>query len=556
MSTDTKTLQTFLYRYAGNHPAYQSFLNAHLIQSDEVERKTLYDRVLAEHGNRLLYYQYAWDLYLGKHWFSFSKKKPRAVTVNYIAININKNVSFLMNKGFLVESDFPEIEKLLQNTYKKNSFGIAERNSLGWEIGLTGCISGDAWLSTLFATDDGGASEYTKIGLLNSMYCFPVMSFDKVQGLLYYGREKFVREEAYGFSLYGTRMGGHYYKPGLRTRIIDEKARDTEEFIYPEIPITHIQNFPSTLSYYGFSDIRNISELNRLYDKLLTSVQDIVEYQGSPVTIIKGGKGTDLIRGANRVWSLTNKDAEISNLELQSDLGAISDHIIRINESLRESGNLPISASGKQQPISNTSASALAITFMPLYEVMELKRIMYGKGFLTLNKHIIKMNILAGKLDVNGIIKKRLERWRETYKGAGKNKRDETYPFRVKINEQINYNSLYAYYGGLIPEEIYETYLTWFPPLPRDEKINTDIAASNVTNKMWSIRHARSYIGMSEEESKLMDKEIAEDVEKYPELYGAQTIVTDKKFPPKKKTGLEGDPDVKGEKESQRRANE
>ncbi len=539
----TRTLQKFIYKYASDGPAYQSFLRAHLLDNETTKKKSLFDNIIAKHGDRITYYQYAWDLYLGKHWFFNSQRKPDLTTVNYIAISINKNVSFLMNKGFLVESDFPDIEKLLQRTWAKNLGGEAQNNLLGWDIGLTGSVTGDAWINTLYTTDNFTGEEYIKLEALNSLYCYPVYTFNKQIGFLYYGIEEFVTKEQSGFSEYDIQMGGHYYTPGRRVRIVNEVPLATEDFSYLNIPIVHIKNFPTgALSPYGFSDIRNVSELNRLYNKLLTNVGDIVEYQGSPVTIIKGAKGGDLVRGANRVWSLLSKDASIENLELKSDLGAIKDHIERIGDAMRESGNIPASSTGaKDLSISNTSASALAITFMPLYEVMELKRIMYGTGFLKINKNIISMEILKGNIDVNKIIKERIKRWYTGFKDANEEVKHKNYPFSVPINERYDYNSLEAYSQNKIPAELFESYLTWYPPLPRDEKVSNDIALANINAKIWSRRHGRSFIGMKEEESIRMDIEI-EDEKK---IYESVTITN--------KTGLSGNPDVAGNNESIRR---
>lgn len=549
MGKADRILKQYLWQYGGNDPRYRNFLMAAGITGTEIEKQTLYTNLLKKHGERIDYYKNKYDMYVGNHWFNVSDDEINPKKVNFCELTINKHASFLMNKGFLVESDFPEIERFLQHNHKLNNLGEKENNLLGLQIAINGGIAGNTWVHV--GEDNAHpitGEKYIKYKLFENMKSFPVLDRNELRGFLYYGEEEFVARELNGFAEYDNRFAGYYYTAGQTRRLIDEQLVNIEAVDIPEIPIVNFSNFTLPISYYGYSDLTSIEELNTLYDKILTDVQDILDYHAAPVTLLYGARGQDLIKGANKVWSLP-KDAKMENLKLDGELTAIESQMNRVRESIGELSGIPINATGKQQAISNTSAAAIAITFMPLFEVMERKRLFYGVPMLKLNSLVIKMGILSGKIDVNKVIKNAIAKWNKDFGNYDEDTKAKFYPFSQKIDENKNYNQLSVILNNEIPVEIYQTYLTWFPPLPREEKIATDLSIANVNNKLWSRRHGRSVIGMSEKESILMEKEIEKEFERDKEI--GMVTITNKPLTDGK-TGLEGDPNIKGNKESQR----
>ncbi len=530
-------LRKFIYKIGGDDPRNRNFLLAQGLQATAEEQKSLFSDLMSYHGSRINKYRYYWDMYNGNHWFSANPDTQQKLQINYCFKVVNKHTAFLMNKGFLIESSFPEIEKFLQTNWKLNLGGVRDYNLFGLELGIQGGVFGDTWVNAFTAQNKITLNPYIKYEILDGTKSFPVINRGKVIGFLYYGAEDVVSEENFGFARYGSRFEGYYYKAGSRTRIVEEEFYEPERFDLIDLPITHFKNFPSINSYYGVSDLSQIVDLNLLFDKTITDIQDVIDYHASPVTVLLGGKAGDLIRGANRVWSIPNEKAKITNLELNGDLVAASSHINRLRESILDQANIP----NKIEHISNTSASSLAIQFMPLYETMEMKRIMYGVKLLELNALTIKLGILTNAISVNKVVRSALKRWKEEYGDAPDKIKKSAYPFSRSVSDREDFDSLSAFYSGRIPKEIFETFITWFPPLPRDEKIALDSEIAAINNNIHSLRHGRSILGMSESESYLMDKEIETEMKKNPKLSKSVTVTN--------KTGL-GNPDVTGEKNS------
>lgn len=546
MIARTEVMRRFLWQVGGQDPRYRNFIQAQGIDVEfQAQKRTLLDTLLARHSERIQSYEYFLDLYFGNHWFNVSEENVDPMKVNYCKITVNKNTAFLMNKGFKVTSQFPEIESFLQHNWQLNNGGKVN-NLWGINASIQGSITGDLFIALLQDTHELTGQQYYNYEILESSKSFPVVSRNKVQGFLYYGNEEFVRNENNGFPDYDTRYEGYYYRPGKRTRIVEETPTTSIDYAFLDLPIVHIPNFPNPISMYGLSDLHDIYQLNMTYDKLITTVQDVIDYNAEPITILKGASATELTRGSNRIWTIP-RDADLSNLKLEGELTATVSQIARLRENIAEESNVPENSVGKQQPISNTSAAALAITFMPLYETMEFKRVTYGLGILKLNALTVKLAILQGKLDVNKIIQNALKRWETLFADETPEEREKYYPFREKVDPNIDYNSLEAYFGNLIPPEIIQTTIEWLPPLPRDEKMNTDLAIANVTSKFWSIAYARKKLGMTETESKVMEKDIIEEISKYPEKFQSSTVMSNEKIV---KTGMEGDQDVKGRNES------
>lgn len=541
MAISNSVLRAKLWTSLGDDPRYRNFLMAAGLADDEAAKKGKYSKLLELHSERIGGYKYYNDLYSGRHWFTVSDENINPTKINLCWTTVNKHATFLMGKGFLIESNFPDIEKFLQKNWVLNSGGEAQDNIFGLNLAINGGIYGDVWVSVLNDVHKITGENYIKYTVMDSMKAFPVLDRGECISYLDYGLETYVHKENYGFAEYQDRNAGYFYKPGFRAEIIEEEVADIQQYDFLDLPIVHFSNFPTNF-YYGISDLTHIADLNTLYDRLLTDIQDIVDYHASPVTIITGAKGDQLVRGANKVWSIP-KDASIKNLELNGDLGAAREHLAKIRESIADISNIPEMTLGKLSNISNTSGAALAIQFMPLYETMELKRIFYGRNLLDINILTIKYAILKGELSPNKIIRDAIKRWEENYKNHSEEERERNYPFSKKIDLNKNYDDIGVFYRNELPKELFQTYITWFPPLPRDEKILADIALALRNGGLISKRHARSMIGLSEKESILMERELEKELDKISDEKMIITNNSKAKF----KSGLENDPDIKGQ---------
>jgi hypothetical protein len=105
------------------------------------------------------------------------------------------------------------------------------------------------------------------------------------------------------------------------------------------------------------------------------------------VTVIVGAKASNLEKGAKKVWGGLPKDAQVFNLEggAAGIQGALS-YLELLKRSMHEIMNIPETALGQVQPISNTSGVALSIQYQPLMNRWAQKTSQYGKGLEKINE--------------------------------------------------------------------------------------------------------------------------------------------------------------------------
>ena len=133
------------------------------------------------------------------------------------------------------------------------------------------------------------------------------------------------------------------------------------------IPVVHIPNIPVTGSPWGLADCQDIITINRTYNEIATDVADIINYHAAPVTVIIGAKASNLEKGASKVWGGLPKDAQVFNLDGGAEgINGALQYLELLKRSMHEIMNIPESALGQVQPISNTSGVALSIQYQPL----------------------------------------------------------------------------------------------------------------------------------------------------------------------------------------------
>jgi hypothetical protein len=225
---------------------------------------------------------------------------------------------------------------------------------------------------------------------MNSSFCFPEFHpHDRNRLLRFKQKYRF-----WGTSLEGTRQVFTYTEI-LTDDIIEEYVNDELIDSRPNplgvIPVVHIPNVPVSGSPWGLSDAHDIITINRAYNEISTDVADIINYHASPVTVIVGAKASNLEKGAKKVWGGLPKDAQVFNLEggAQGIDGALK-YLELLKRSMHELMNIPETALGQVQPISNTSGVALSIQYQPLMNRYSQKVAQYGKGLEKINELVMK----------------------------------------------------------------------------------------------------------------------------------------------------------------------
>lgn len=349
----------------------------------------LSDEEFEMHGPRLNRYAEYWAWYLGHHWGVRKEFGDAQLTFNYIRAFSDYINNFCFSRGisFNTAREYEHITPALLKRIWQNDNNM---KTVLWEMGQQGGVSGDTFVKVAYEpawTDEAGVLHEGRVRILplNSAYCFPTWHpHDRDRMLEFKLKYRF-----WGTNTEGTRSV-YTYTELIRADVIREYVNDElideRPNVLGEIPIVHISNAPASGSPWGLSDVQDVISLNRQYNETATDIVDIVNYHAAPITVVIGAKPSQLEKGANRVWSIGNKDVKVENLQSNVDLQYSIEVLTMLKTAMHEMTGVPESALGQSQPISNTSGVALSIQFQPLMQKFELKKLQYGKGLKKINE--------------------------------------------------------------------------------------------------------------------------------------------------------------------------
>lgn len=349
----------------------------------------LADEEFEVHGPRLNRYAQAWAFYLGHHWAYRREAGEPQITFNYVRALSDWLVNFTFSKGVVFRSprEFQHIvPALLERIWTQDN----DKQQVLWEIGNQGSVQGDAFVKIAYDppfTDAIGVPHGGKVKILplNAAFCFPEWHpHDRNRMIRFKLKYRF-----WGTAPEGTRQV-YTYVEILTDEVIEEYINDELIDRRPNplgyIPVVHIANKIASASPWGLSDILDVIPLNRDFNEKATEVSDIINYHTAPVTIITGGKASNLERGANKIWALASKDAHVENLTGGAEgLPAAVEFLQMLKTGMHEMIGVTEGALGQAMPISNTSGVALSIQYMPTIQVYNQKRTQYEAGLKKIN---------------------------------------------------------------------------------------------------------------------------------------------------------------------------
>lgn len=301
-------------------------------------------------------------------------------------------VNFTFGKG--VNFGSPEatagiIPYLIQRAWEQDN----DKDTVLWELGQHGSVSGDVFVKIAYEEPFVDAVGRTRPGRfrilpLNPAFCFPEWHpHDRSRMIRFKLKYKF-----WGTAADGSRQVFTYTEiltEDMIEEFINDERIDSRPNPIGEIPIAYTQNIPVASSPWGLGDINDIVGLNREFNEKAMEVSDIINYHGSPVTVIIGAKASNLEKGPKKVWTIGTKDARIENLTMETNFAGILGYMEMVKQAMHEMTGVPAQALGQMQPISNTSGVALAVQYQPLMQKYGLKKMQYGRLFKRINELII-----------------------------------------------------------------------------------------------------------------------------------------------------------------------
>jgi hypothetical protein len=380
-------------------PSYRAASSDLTISISPLGLVELADEEFEVHGPRLNRYSLNWAMYLGHHWGYRREAGEMQISVNYYRAFNDFLARFVFGKGVHFRSP-KATEAIIPDRLERIWEVDNDKMRVLLEMGQQGGITGDVFVKIAYEepwVDSAGGQHPGRVRILplNSSFAFPEFHpHDRTRLLRFKQKYRF-----WGTSLEGTRQVFTY------TEILTDDT--IEEYINDElidsrpnplglVPVVHIPNVPVSGSPWGLADAHDIITLNRAYNEISTDVADIINYHASPVTVIVGAKASNLEKGAKKVWGGLPKDAQVFNLEggAQGIDGALK-YLELLKRSMHEIMNIPETALGQVQPISNTSGVALSIQYQPLMNRYAQKVAQYGIGIEKINE--IALRTLALK---------------------------------------------------------------------------------------------------------------------------------------------------------------
>lgn len=347
--------------------------------------------------DRITRYALFWKFYEGKH---YRNHNDGMLSFNYVRAFIDKiNMFLLGNTGctWKLKSLYnavvdKEVERLAEE-FLNYHWGKNKKAVVLYEMLQMGGVTGDLWCSATWVEN----KSFVRVQVLDSRQCFPTFrngdyndleSFMVRQPLQPRNKEKYTTF----VQRYTEELVESWYQKDAKSDDSSTKYEYSKvENPYGFIPIIHVKNKTNSAGYYSTSDASDILKLNKVYNELNQEIKGIIDYYGTPTTVITGASAKTLKRGLGNIWSGLPSEANVFNLGLDVDLGAATSFAAQIKTSMHELSDVPENALGKLQAISNTSAAALQLTFQPLIQQANMKGLTYGEGIVELNEMLFKI---------------------------------------------------------------------------------------------------------------------------------------------------------------------
>ena len=377
-------------------PSYRAASSDLTISISPLGLVELADEEFEVHGPRLNRYSLNWAMYLGHHWGYRREQGEMQIAVNYYRAMLDYLARFTFGEGVRFRSPKATeaiVPDLLDRVWEVDN----DKKRVLLEMAQTGGITGDTFVKIAYEEpweDSIGRFHAGRVRILplNPAFCFPEFHpHDRTRLLRFKQKYRF-----WGTSLEGTRQVFTYTEiltDDVIEEYINDELIDSRPNPLGQIPVVHIPNIPVSGSPWGLSDAHDIITLNRAYNEISTDIADIINYHAAPVTVIVGAKASNLEKGAKKVWGGLPKDSQVFNLEGGSaGLSGAMEYLDRLKMSMHELMNIPETALGQSQPVSNTSGVALAIQFQPLMNRWTQKTAQYGIGIEKINE-LIMLNL-------------------------------------------------------------------------------------------------------------------------------------------------------------------
>lgn len=212
------------------------------------------------------------------------------------------------------------------------------------------------------------------------------------------------------------------------------------EYDFP--PIIHWKNLPSLKSCYGDSDIDDSINVQDKENFTVSNIGKIIKYHASPQTVGTGFSADQVkqVDNAPNVFhAISNPDAKVYNLEMQSDLVSSREHAKDLRQSIFDiSREIDLSSIGDK--IGTLTNFGLRVLYSDAIDKNDTKRQLYGDALKELNRRLLVLGGYEKEASRPGDIQ-----WGD--------------PIPVNIKEEIEVDKLALELGVVDKETVAQRYL-------------------------------------------------------------------------------------------------
>jgi hypothetical protein len=323
------------------------------------------------------------------------------VILNNAGTIVDVGVDFLFGKGitFTVE-DNPTAEEFLEQVWKNN-----RRDTLLRELGTNGAIAGHSFLKIV--PDPKGTDH--QIVVLDPSTVSVFFDQDNYKRVLGYRvqynavddhgravarREDTMRQENGTWLVTLKESRQVLVDDGFKSIFTTTKWEPVSETPWPFqwAPIVDCQNLIAANEYYGVSDIEAaLVHINMVVNRVASNTAKTLRHFAHPIPVGRGFTAAEFQSAIGAMLVLPYPDADIKNLEMQSDLAGSHSFFHLVDEKFFELARVPTIAIGKLDGVGDLSGVALEIVYRPLLAKTETKRHLYGDCLVAFSQRLLEL---------------------------------------------------------------------------------------------------------------------------------------------------------------------
>jgi len=345
--------------------------------------------------DRLKRYRGLLDFYYGKHWEGYAKRGEKRLTFNYTKVVIDKVTSYLMSGiNFAVDAvgdtdgaKARRAESALYRVYEENNLA-----QLDFETEIDCAILGDACYKVIWdqetksvrvtAPDIQGiytwwmGDDTSRIWRVASKYS---LAADEAE-ILYKVKPR--DKVANVVELWTAQR----FELWLDETLVEKKPNP-----YGFIPFIIYPNLREPKKFWGISDLPQIMEPQREFNRAVSQLSRILELSGNPIAVLENVEGSeDIAVRPGAVWNIP-EDAKAYLLDLLQGGGVelhinYIDMLYRILHDISESPRAAFGGTAR-----DLSGVALEIELQPLLQKVRRKRLIRTAAYNRRNSLVLKL---------------------------------------------------------------------------------------------------------------------------------------------------------------------